>query len=219
MYRFFYSLSLLSSLSIVALWAYGACGCAKLSVSHYGRAASSVGAPGGERIVTLDVTSWPGWVEWTLVRCEPGSAWTGNDPGFRWWASWFDRPPASERPAWVRFGFGGKRDERAYGGYTNRYRRAATPHWALALAAGVLPLRGVLLRLRAARRRRRGVCGHCAYDLRGTPDSPRCPECGTPVRPRRAPSVVAPSPGEGGTVKRAHDAGSYARAVPCARGK
>ena len=188
MFRFFYALSLLSSLAILVLWAYGVFGCAKISVSHYGRLPAAAGAPGGsggERIVTVDVTSWPGWVEWTLVRCEPGAmAWTGNRPGFRWWAAWFDRPRPARPPEWVHCGFGGARDEGVYGAYTNRYLRAATPHWLLAIVVGVLPLRTVLLRLRAARRRRRGVCGHCAYDLRGTPDAPRCPECGTSVRPR-----------------------------------
>ena len=28
-------------------------------------------------------------------------------------------------------------------------------------------------------RRRRGLCEHCGYDLRGTQPGRRCPECGT----------------------------------------
>ena len=37
---------------------------------------------------------------------------------------------------------------------------------------------GMLRRRR--RRLKRGLCPHCAYDLRGI-DSPRCPECGAPI--------------------------------------
>ena len=196
MFRFFYALSLLSSLAIIALWGYGVFGCAKVSVTHYGRvppAAGGPAVPGGERIVTVDVTSWPGWVEWTLVRCDPDADFrTANGPGFRWWAAWFDRPAAVQTPAWVHCGFGAARENRAYGGYTNRNVRVATPHWVVALVAGVMPVRTALLRLRAARRRRRGVCGRCAYDLRGNPDSARCPECGTPVGARR-PGPLAPA--------------------------
>lgn len=35
-------------------------------------------------------------------------------------------------------------------------------------------------RVRAESRRRRGRCQHCGYDLRGSIEMGRCPECGTP---------------------------------------
>jgi hypothetical protein len=71
-------------------------------------------------------------------------------------SAWFRRSPVPESRAWVHWGLGWRREDRTPS--TNYYRRAATPHWLLALVAGVMPVRTVLLRLRAERRRRRGVC-------------------------------------------------------------
>jgi hypothetical protein len=88
---------------------------------------------------------------------------------------------------------------------------ATAPFWAIAGLAGVLPLtRGVgwgVRRVRRARRRRKGLCPACGYDVRASPGA--CPECGADAelpptapwwrrvgslrRPRRRPplSVVA----------------------------
>jgi hypothetical protein len=62
-------------------------------------------------------------------------------------------------------------------------RRTATsftiPHWAVVLLFATVPLLWCLrfrLPLRRYRRRRRGLCPDCGYDLRATPD--HCPECG-----------------------------------------
>jgi hypothetical protein len=50
------------------------------------------------------------------------------------------------------------------------------PTWLPLLLLGILPA-FTLRRLIARRQRRRaGLCRHCGYDLRATPD--RCPECG-----------------------------------------
>jgi hypothetical protein len=54
------------------------------------------------------------------------------------------------------------------------------PHWLLAVATAVLPLRAGLLLWRSRRSRRcraGGLCGRCGYDLRASPG--QCPECGT----------------------------------------
>ena len=53
------------------------------------------------------------------------------------------------------------------------------PYWSLTAAAGALRawrLGATLAGHRTRRRRRRGLCPSCGYDVRATPD--RCPECG-----------------------------------------
>ena len=53
------------------------------------------------------------------------------------------------------------------------------PFWPLALVSAPLPavwLRRHLTALRARRRRARGLCASCGYDMRSSPS--RCPECG-----------------------------------------
>ena len=63
----------------------------------------------------------------------------------------------------------------------------SVPVWFLLLAFGGLPTWWVVRAVGARRRKRRGLCRRCGYDLRATPE--RCPECGSvPVAPEsRAP--------------------------------
>jgi hypothetical protein len=51
--------------------------------------------------------------------------------------------------------------------------------WCVVLGATVAAARHTVARLRIGR----GLCAQCGYDLRGARE-PRCPECGTAVRPR-----------------------------------
>jgi hypothetical protein len=76
--------------------------------------------------------------------------------------------------------------------WRDNYRAWVVPHWFLASLAGALPAWWLARHPprtwespRARRRRARGLCPRCGYDVRATPA--RCPECGTVVS-------VAPSP-------------------------
>jgi hypothetical protein len=63
------------------------------------------------------------------------------------------------------------------------YWAIIVPYWFLVFVTGLLPLRcGLLMRgrWRYEKRRRLGLCEHCGYDLRATPE--RCPECGAPAQ-------------------------------------
>jgi hypothetical protein len=56
------------------------------------------------------------------------------------------------------------------------------PIWPLAVASLLLPSVSLRRCIRAVRRRRKGRCPQCGYDLRATPD--RCPECGRSAAPK-----------------------------------
>jgi len=76
-----------------------------------------------------------------------------------------------------RFGFAFKHLENN----SSATRQLACPYWFIMLLTAILPA----ARLAGGRRRRRarrlrmgaGLCQHCGYDCRATPE--RCPECGT----------------------------------------
>jgi hypothetical protein len=56
------------------------------------------------------------------------------------------------------------------------HRVVIIPHWFLALLFAILPALRLRSILRTRRQNRIGLCQHCGYDLRASPD--RCPECG-----------------------------------------
>ena len=78
--------------------------------------------------------------------------------------------------------------------------KLTVPYWFLLALTGTPPAwRLLTLKSRVRRRRReRGLCARCGYDLRGSKDSGRCPECGTGFAKRVAAlirSLLARRPG------------------------
>ena len=63
-------------------------------------------------------------------------------------------------------------------------RLIVVPVWAFALIAALPPAAWLRGRIRRHRRRRRGLCPRCGYDLTGN-TSGRCSECGEVVRAER----------------------------------
>jgi len=72
-------------------------------------------------------------------------------------------------------GFGDTETQYA-SGWRSSYRYVSVPLWFIALAALMLPFARVQRAIRTGRRRNRGLCLRCGYDLRGSGE--RCPECG-----------------------------------------
>jgi hypothetical protein len=71
------------------------------------------------------------------------------------------------------------------------HARVIVPFWWIVVGMSILPLTWTIRRLRFRRRKQRGLCPTCGYDLRATPD--RCPECGTPAAAATIPERAAPT--------------------------
>ena len=77
---------------------------------------------------------------------------------------------------WNRLGFAYWRRPFTRPGVWQTQTVVVVPYWPVALLAAVLPLGRAARAARERKRRRRGLCPGCGYDLRATPG--RCPECG-----------------------------------------
>jgi len=61
-------------------------------------------------------------------------------------------------------------------GWTESLRAVWVPHWLVALAFALWPGRSIFMEHQRRKRKARGLCEKCGYDLRQTVE--RCPECG-----------------------------------------
>ena len=105
------------------------------------------------------------------VRVHPRSApgpWLRDDPVY------WHTPPHRIVLTSVRFGFGVSRfsTTRPPAHVVN----VIVPFWLVAVAGATAPSLQAVVFARTRRRRARGLCPACGYDLRASPG--RCPECG-----------------------------------------
>jgi hypothetical protein len=126
----------------------------------------------GRGVVGIDFTD--------LTTAFPSSS--SAEPKFEW-----TRTDASEfllprETFWNRIGIGYVSSSQRTPGLENSTvttRAYWAPYWLAAVAASVLPLRALAMIGVRARRRRRGRCARCGYDVRFSEE--RCPECGRPL--------------------------------------
>jgi hypothetical protein len=94
-----------------------------------------------------------------------------EDPGavFPWHSAQLGLPPVPTRSKYLEF------HARFEGGTWTVW----LPHWLLMLFFSLMPVQAWMTRWRDKRRKQRGLCATCGYDLRGSID--RCPECGLSI--------------------------------------
>lgn len=85
------------------------------------------------------------------------------------------------------FGFGYDRWQRQTPDVRMDGHSVTAPYWAVAALFAVAPVMAGVRWRRRHRRRTRGECLACGYDLRATLE--RCPECGSPTSPAMPGSV------------------------------
>lgn len=187
--------SLLVCLAIIALWARGYWMRDSVWYSTDTKRYSLHSYRGQIWFWTLTVTPSPtGFVWTTQARMRAGWLWDSTPDTF--YDQLRKQSPKGNLPPEVflaaassggvdrrRLGFGYAQSNRwlpvaqlSVGYPTARSFAIYCPHWALAMLFALPPGAAILRLMRTRRRRIRGLCRVCGYDLRASPD--RCPECG-----------------------------------------
>jgi hypothetical protein len=169
------ALSLMLAISTAVLWivSYSEVERVRYQPLVDARASSSWSINGRPSEVSLQLRVTPGWVEGWWGEMPSGLHLAGGEPVDGGGTDW----------RWKVPGFGAEKFHanaiRRDGsrvlyiqGYSFWFRIA----WIAAVSI-LLPLWRTLYFLHRRVRPKAGLCPHCAYDLRATPD--RCPECGT----------------------------------------
>ena len=131
----------------------------------------------------IDVASTGGAIRVNYLRSTfpPEPAIVQNmrgDSRFYGWNWFVNRIPENRRALW----FDWDRDFYQQSPRRELIRANLTvPDWVLLLFAAGLIVPTLLHRYRRRRHRILGLCLNCGYDLRGTPQGGRCPECGSPA--------------------------------------
>ena len=144
----------------------------------------------GEFVITRDHRTWSNPYPFHVqqLREEYGGPWPRDF--HRGYASVWHGP---DKTLWNRLGFRREHsvnviestDEagnrvplpKASRNVIGRGWRYSVPLWFLVCVTGAVPSARAVSGFRRRRRVTRGLCVHCGYDLRATPE--RCPECGT----------------------------------------
>jgi hypothetical protein len=99
--------------------------------------------------------------------------WWGHEPATGYVRFGNDRAVAI---GWLGVGWGGGKWNQVDGSLTTEDSWIVFPHWMAVALFGLTPAVWLATFVRKRRRLANGLCRHCGYDLRATPD--RCPECG-----------------------------------------
>lgn len=162
-------LLLVLTLGLSLLWVRSYCACDVVALFTPGGHVQMAGAHRGTFIVVLTDLSFGD-------ESGPGIEFGTTSPE----ALERDRERLSEAATYEKkgWGFGYARGAVGLRVLTSRYWAAHAPAWAVVTPLWIPLVIRLARPLRALRRRRRGLCPACGYDLRGTPGADRCPECG-----------------------------------------